>query len=252
MAAVAESSSSADIDWLSKDSCNSYIEQRKEQLKKDEEALELMRDELMRTQKETIIQGLCKLNKDVKKLSIKEFNTTFNCDVIDLIRKQMDAGDIDLQSNGAGGNKKRNRSIGASFAATGGSSSNNNGLSLKTPAPHRMGKAPMTSMRTARKGEQVQTYSMNGSPIIQDSGDVTVTVKKIRVGGKGKGYGASNTSAAATTSFPISIGIGGGNGQTIDLSDPNQRKNLDGEQKAAAMQQLMAIQEQMSNLMENF
>ena len=251
MAAVAESSSSStDINWLSKDSCNSYIEQRKEQLKKDEEALELMRDELMRTQKETIIQGLCKLNKDVKKLSIKEFNTTFNCDVIDLIRKQMDAGDIDLQSNyGAG--KKRNRSIGASFAATG-SSNNNNGLSLKTPAPHRMGKAPMTAMRTARKGEQVQTYSMNGSPIIQDPGDVTVTVKKIRVGGKGKGYGASNNSAAATTSFPISIGIGGGNGETIDLSDPNQRKNLDGEQKAAAMQQLMAIQEQMSNLMENF
>ena len=250
MAAIAESSSSsADINWLSKDSCNSYIEQRKEQLKKDEEALELMRDELMRSQKETIIQGLCKLNKDVKKLSIKEFNTTFNCDVIDLIRKQMDAGDIDLQSNGAG--KKRNRSIGASFAASGGGSSNN-GLSLKTPAPHRMGKAPMTAMRTARKGEQVQTYSMNGSPIIQDPGDVTVTVKKIRVGGKGKGYGASNNSSATTTSFPISIGIGGGNGETIDLSDPNQRKNLDGEQKAAAMQQLMAIQEQMSNLMENF
>lgn len=252
MAAVAESSSSSDINWLSKDSCNSYIEQRKEQLKKDEEALELMRDELMRTQKETIIQGLCKLNKDVKKLSIKEFNTTFNCDVIDLIRKQMDAGDIDLQSNGAGGNKKRNRSIGASFAAGAGNSSNNNGLSLKTPAPHRMGKTPMTSMRTARKGEQVQTYSMNGSPIIQDPGDVTVTVKKIRVGGKGKGYGASNNSSATTTSFPISIGIGGGNGETIDLSDPNQRKNLDGQQKAAAMQQLMAIQEQMSNLMENF
>ena len=70
MAAVAESSSS-DINWLSKDSCNSYIEQRKEQLKKDEEALELMRDELMRTQKETIIQGLCKLIRMLRNYLLK-------------------------------------------------------------------------------------------------------------------------------------------------------------------------------------
>jgi len=53
-------------------------------------------------------------------------------------------------------------------------------------------------------------------------------------------------------SFPISIGIGAGNGETIDLADPNQRNNLDGVQKAQAMQQLMAIQEQMNKLMADF
>lgn len=56
----------------------------------------------------------------------------------------------------------------------------------------------------------------------------------------------------SATSFPISFGIGAGNGETIDLSDPNQRKNLDAEQKAQAMQQLMAIQEQMNKLMADF
>ena len=93
---------------------------------------------------------------------------------------------------------------------------------------------------------------MNGSPIDQyDPGDVVVTAKKLRVGGRGGG-GTNNNKSNNTTTFPISIGIGTGNGETIDLSDPNQRKNLDGEQKAAAMQQLMAIQEQMTNLMQNF
>ena len=136
-------SADININWASRDSCNSYIEQRRAQLKKDEEDLELTRDELMRTQKETIVQGLCKLNKDVKKLTIKEFNATFGCDVIDLIVKQMAAGDV--QSNG----KKRTRVI-AGGAATA------NGLSLKTPAASRMGKPPMT-MRTARRGEKIQS-----------------------------------------------------------------------------------------------
>ena len=154
-----ESSSSVDIEWLSRDSCNNYIKQRRDQLKKDEEALELMRDELMRTQKETIVQGLCKLNKDVKKLSVKEFNETFGCDVIDLIRKQLDAGGVTNQSSA---NKKRNRtgvatgSSSSSAAAAAAAVSGATGLSLKTPAAHRMGKPPMT-MRTARRGEVIKS-----------------------------------------------------------------------------------------------
>lgn len=143
--AVHPAESSADIEWLSRDSCNSYCEQRRDQLKKDTEALDLVRDELMRTQKETIIQGLCKLNKDVKKLTVKEFNATFGgCDVIDLIRKQMVAGDVNA--------KKRSRTVAATAAAAAASS----GLSLKTPAAHRMGGKPPMTMRTVRRGEKVQ------------------------------------------------------------------------------------------------
>lgn len=193
-----------------------------------------MRDELMQKHQDTIIQGLCKMNKDVKKLSVKEFNATFGCDVIDLIKMQMAAGDVN-----ASGGKKRFRALASSQTATG------TGLSLKTPAPLRMGKPPMTT-RTARRGEVMKTYSLNGSPIDPfDHGELVVTSKKRR-GVK------TNDNGGVNAPFPISIGIGAGNGETIDLSDPNQRKNLDGEQKAQAMQQLMAIQEQMNKLMADF
>mmetsp|Transcript_9239 Transcript_9239/g.20836 ORF Transcript_9239/g.20836 Transcript_9239/m.20836 type:complete len:245 (-) Transcript_9239:135-869(-) len=240
--AIYQSESSTDIEWLSRTSCNSFCEQRNDNLKKDAEALELMRDELMRTQKETIVQGLCKLNKDVKKLSVKEFNSMFGCDVIDLIRKQMVVGDVQSDGSSNGGDKKRYCANGAGAGAAG---SQQQQLSLKTPAASRLGKPPMT-MRTARRGEVIKSYSANGSPIDHfDHGELVVTSKKRRAA-NGK------VNNAPTTSFPVSIGIGAGNGETIDLSDPNQRKNLDGEQKAQAMQQLMAIQEQMNQLMADF
>jgi hypothetical protein len=88
--------------------------------------------------------------------------------------------------------------------------------------------------------------SQNGSPIDQyDPGELVITVKKPRRAANGK-------LIMAPSSIPINIGIGVGNGETIDLSDPNQRKNMDGEQKAHAMQQLMAMQEQMKNLMADW
>lgn len=222
-----------DIEWLSRDSCSSYCEQRRDTLKKDEEALELVRDELMRTQKEAIIQGLCKLNKDVKKLSVREFNSMFGCDIIDLIKKQMTAGDVNANSG-----VKRFRAPANAQTASG------NGVSFKTPAAHKAGKLP-TTMRAARRGEVA--YSANGSPIDAfDHGEVVVTAKKRR------GDKADDNKGTAKAPFPISIGIGAGNGETINLADPNQRNNLDGEQKAQAMQQLKAIQEQMNELMADF
>ena len=91
--------------------------------------------------------------------------------------------------------------------------------------------------------------SVNGSPVEQfDQGEVFLTAKKRRgVEGNGK---VSRDNNYAT--FPVSIGIGVGNGETVDLSDPNQRKNLNREQREDAMQQLMAIQEQMNKLMADF
>ena len=126
--------SSSDVEWLSRDSCNSFCERRRDQFRRDAEALELVRDELMRTQKETIVQGLCKLNKDVKQLTVREFNATFGCDVIDLIRQQMAAGDVQSSAG-----KKRFRAV-----------------SLKTPAANKLSKPPMT-IRTARRGEVINS-----------------------------------------------------------------------------------------------
>jgi hypothetical protein len=85
--------------------------------------------------------------------------------------------------------------------------------------------------------------SINGSPVDQfDKGELVVTAKKRK----------AITNKTETTPFPISIGIGAGNGECIDLSDPNERMKLDGEQKAQAMEQIMAMQEQMKNLMANW
>ena len=77
--------------------------------------------------------------------------------------------------------------------------------------------------------------SVNGSPVEQfDNGELVITAKKRR-------------GCQGVAPFPVSIGIGAGNGECIDLADPDQRRKLDDDQKAQAMQQLMAMQEQMKN-----
>ena len=143
----------ADIDWHSLESCVAYCDRRRDRLRKDEEALELMRDRLLRTQKETIVQGLCKLNKDVKNLTIKEFNEAFGCDVVDLIGKRMTSSGANAGGGAAVASGGQGKKRPVATAAGGGSG----GLSFKTPAASRMrsGKAPMTT-RTARKGETVK------------------------------------------------------------------------------------------------
>eukprot|EP00986_Skeletonema_menzelii_P015357 scaffold11569_cov157-Skeletonema_menzelii.AAC.10 len=211
-----------------------------------------MRDQLMRSQKTTFVNGLCTLSRDVKKLTVKEFNDKFGCDVVDMIRKQLASAGVenatasceDEKDGGPSSGKKRNRVMGMQqqqqhFSTAG-------MMSLKTPAVGRFGggRPPMTIARTARKGERLVIQSQNGSPIDQyDPGELVITVKKPRRAANGK---------VIAPSIPINIGIGAGNGETIDLSDPNQRKNMDGEQKAHAMQQLMAMQEQMKNLMADW
>ena len=54
-----------------------------------------------------------------------------------------------------------------------------------------------------------------------------ITAKKLKAG-QGK------------TPFPISIGVGGGDGEIVDITDPDQRRKMNGEQKQAAIQQVSA------------
>ena len=146
-----------DVNWTSHSSCTTYTDQRRSQLQTDVSELELLRDELLRSQKEAINKGLCKLNKDVKTLSIKEFNGMFGCDIVDMIRKQMEAGGVG--SSSANGAKKRFRSNAGVASAVVQPAAGANGLSFKTPAVSRLGggKPPMTTTRTARKGEVVKS-----------------------------------------------------------------------------------------------
>ncbi len=60
------------------------------------------------------------------------------------------------------------------------------------------------------------------------------------------------TASHSRMPFPISIGIKAGNSETIDLSDPTQRQLLGEEQKAQAKEQIMAMQEQMKNLIASW
>jgi len=144
-----------DVDeWLSRDSCNNFCQCRREQFQRDVEALELVRDELLRSQKETIVQGLCKLNKDVKQLTVREFNAAFGCDVIAMFREHFaaaQAGDEDEADGGltnSSGNSSQSGMKRSRFVEN-----------LKTPAPDRWAKPPSAPMtiRTVRRGEVVKS-----------------------------------------------------------------------------------------------
>ena len=143
-------------EWLSRDSCNNFCQRRREQFQRDVEALELVRDELLRSQKENIVQGLCKLNKDVKSLTVREFNATFGCDVIAMFREHFAAAQADDDEDDVEGGLSNS------------SSSSNNSQSgmkrsrivenLKTPAPDRLAKPPPPmTIRTVRRGEVVKS-----------------------------------------------------------------------------------------------
>ncbi len=113
--------------------------------------MELVRDELLRTQKEIIIQGLCKLNKDVKLLSVKEFNDAFGCDVIEMMREMMTAGGVQWSGGTSAAENGKKHCRGIAVAGGGPHASN-----MKTPAAHRFGRPP-TTMRTARRGEVIKS-----------------------------------------------------------------------------------------------
>lgn len=75
------------------------------------------------------------MKKELKKMTVKEFNATFGCDVIGTLRSQLE------MTEDQGSEMKR-------VGTTG-------GLNLKTPAVKFAGRPPMTAARTVRKGERV-------------------------------------------------------------------------------------------------
>lgn len=160
-------SADQNIQWLNRNSCLAICQQRRQKLLEDEADLIEMRDQLMRSQKTTFVNGLCTLSRDVKKMTVKEFNEKFGCDVVNMIRRQLAAtsavaenngGAEDDEDGGTSSGKKRNRVMGMQqqqqFSTTASAAGM---LSLKTPAVGRFGagRPPMTIARTARKGERL-------------------------------------------------------------------------------------------------
>ncbi len=122
----------------------------------------------MRSQKTVFVNGLCTLSRDVKRLTVREFNDRFDCDVVEMIRGQLaNVGMVDGGEDGGGSlssGKKRNRVIGMQQQqqqqfSTATSATAGMMMSLKTPAVGRFGggggRPPMTIARTARKGERL-------------------------------------------------------------------------------------------------
>eukprot|EP00984_Skeletonema_dohrnii_P018798 scaffold8871_cov117-Skeletonema_dohrnii-CCMP3373.AAC.3 len=152
------------IQWLNRNSCLAICHQRRQKLLEDEADLKEMRDQLMRSQKTTFVNGLCTLSRDVKKLTVKEFNDKFGCDVVDMIRKQLLASSVgnaaiyeEEEDGGSSSGKKRNRVMGMQQQQQQFSTAAAGMMSLKTPAVGRFGagRPPMTIARTARKGERL-------------------------------------------------------------------------------------------------
>lgn len=76
------------------------------------------------------------MKREWKKMTVREFNEAFGCDIVEMVRRQLEDGE------GGGEMKKRV-----------GITANVGGMSLKTPAVKFAGRPPMT--RTVRKGERV-------------------------------------------------------------------------------------------------
>jgi hypothetical protein len=124
-------SPSPEIDFLQPTSCQTACDQRRSQLQADEDAVNEERGEIIKSQKEAVRVALCKMKTEWKKMTVKDFNEAFSCDVIAMVMKQ-----IDMEPG-----QKR---VGMKNAAVG---------SLKTPAVKFAGMPPVT--RTVRKGERV-------------------------------------------------------------------------------------------------
>lgn len=124
------------IDFLQPTSCQSLCDERRAKLQSDEDAINEARGKTLNSQKEAVRNGLCTMKREWKKMTVKEFNEAFGCDVVEVIRRQL--GNIESCEG-----KKR---VGIVTAAAG-------GMNLKTPAVKFAGRPPMT--RTVRKGERV-------------------------------------------------------------------------------------------------
>mmetsp|Transcript_22709 Transcript_22709/g.47638 ORF Transcript_22709/g.47638 Transcript_22709/m.47638 type:complete len:159 (+) Transcript_22709:171-647(+) len=131
-------------------SVDAYCQKRRIAFQNDTAAIDLAKEDLLRRQQQIVLQGLLKLTKDVKKMTVREFDENYGCDIIELIKKMMLDGEI-IGSNG----KKRVRQLprGDSSGSDGPQVATEAGLNLKTPAARFGIGVPAT--RTARKGEKI-------------------------------------------------------------------------------------------------
>eukprot|EP00543_Licmophora_paradoxa_P005269 CAMPEP_0202452662 /NCGR_PEP_ID=MMETSP1360-20130828/10816_1 /ASSEMBLY_ACC=CAM_ASM_000848 /TAXON_ID=515479 /ORGANISM="Licmophora paradoxa, Strain CCMP2313" /LENGTH=230 /DNA_ID=CAMNT_0049071541 /DNA_START=111 /DNA_END=803 /DNA_ORIENTATION=+ len=155
-------------------------------------------------------QGMVKIKKAIRGMSVKEFNQTHECDLLELI----------YSIAGHHQTKKRVRPE-----------------NLETPAPKQKGKSAFpTTARTVRRGEAM--FSENGSPVdAHDEGALIATVSKKRRG-----------NSAAATMFEINVGNGNyidlSNPENVNHLDDNM-KDVAESQVKVLQEQLASLMAQL-------
>jgi len=210
------------------------------EVKARQESLSIKGVEISKNLQEVFFVGGMKVERSVKKMTVREFNEKFlkgsGENIINVMK------DIMKNTKAASvGAKKRVRGAGYTNTNTNTNTPANH-LVLETPVRQlKAGKAsrtPGTILRTAKKGEGI--YSSNGSPMnTVDDGDLVATVSKKR---KGNG----NDDGGAGALFDINI-----DGRTISLSDPSTMEHLTNEMKNTAKNQLNILQDQLSKLLSH-
>uniref|UniRef100_A0A7S3VH25 Borealin N-terminal domain-containing protein n=1 Tax=Chaetoceros debilis TaxID=122233 RepID=A0A7S3VH25_9STRA len=261
-----------DINVLSPSSIHALLDDIKREVNARQECLSIKRAEIAKNQEEVYFLNTMKIEKSVKKMTVREFNAKFMNK-----QKELDSN-VDVDSNEA--SQKMciidvlkslmiSNHTSSSSQNNNGANNNNNGAkkrvrgagytNLETPVRQlKIGKThyrtPGTILRTVRKGEVM--YSSNGSPLeSNNAGTLVATVCKkrkdenanVNSDQNGENEGGTGENADAAAEFDINIG----DGRYITLGDPSTMEHLTVEMKNTAKNQLHVLQDQLSKLLSH-
>lgn len=223
------------MDGTDKVAVMSNLDDLEKQLKRRQEMISDEAERIMEAQQLTVFNKAMKIEKNVKKMTIRDFNQTYGVDVISTVKNFLNniIEEQDEKNNHTTANKKRVLTTSNSInvqKTPGGIFAKNKSNIMATP---------YTVTRTVRKGEMM--YSSNGSPVCSndietEEGDLLATISKKRKGIK------------MVPNFDARINVG--EGRFVTLSDASTYQHLNKTMKDNAIEQVSELQEQMALLIE--
>mmetsp|Transcript_34027 Transcript_34027/g.101666 ORF Transcript_34027/g.101666 Transcript_34027/m.101666 type:complete len:211 (-) Transcript_34027:145-777(-) len=146
----------SDFDGSEPSTIRLLLEDISREVKKRQDSIALLADQAKSEQQGLAFVHKMKMQKNVREMTLRDFDAKFGCDILAEVRKAMTTGGEGGLALPAAG-KKRDRPGGAKVGApkvrVGGG-----GLTLETPAPKVGGitsHAPGTALRTVRRGEAI-------------------------------------------------------------------------------------------------
>jgi len=251
-----------DLNVLQPESIHVILSDIQNQIKAKQESLSIRGVEIAKKQQEEFFVGTMKLDKKVKKMTIREFNLKH------MIKPDDNGNDSSsgcilealkaIMLNSAPYTSNNTHGTGSSSSSSAARMIKSNlkrgamamTMDLETPVrqlkPGKACRTPGTILRTVRKGEHI--YSENGSPIQEtEEGDLVATVSKKRRGNHQGGNGIDDAEGDdAAAMFDINI-----DGRTISLSDKSTMEHLTSDMKSTAKNQLNVLQDQLAKLLSH-